>query len=244
MENKIHLSLSKQAERSFLVIFIIIALGDLGGRVLESPTLDYIFKPLIMLSLMIHFYEQTRRHFQLFHRLILFALFFSWLGDILLMFEPPIFFQLGLSGFLISHLFYISGYIQSVKNSPNPAFLRQQPYWLGLYIAFLLASIAWMYSSLGALLIPVVVYSMVLLSMSVFALNRKGRVREASFLWVWIGSVFFVISDMWIAVNKFVYAGVLPMSGLGIMLTYIIAQYCIVKGCILHNEDLENSLGH
>jgi uncharacterized membrane protein YhhN len=100
-----------------------------------------------------------------------------------------------------------------------------------------------MYPNLGSLLIPVVVYSAVLLSMSIFALNRKARVSEASFLWVWLGSVFFVISDMWIAVNKFVYAGALPMSGFGIMLTYLIAQYCIVKGCILHidkTSDISN----
>jgi uncharacterized membrane protein YhhN len=225
---------SAEAERAFLVIFILIALGDLAGRIIGSRELDYIFKPLIMLSLMIHFYERTRHRFQLFHRLILFALFFSWLGDILLMFEPPIFFQLGLSGFLISHLFYISGYIQSVKNAPNPAFLAKQPFWILFYLIFLFISLAWMYPNLGGLLIPVVVYSVVLLSMSIFALNRKARVSEASFVWVWLGSLFFVISDMYLAINKFVYADALPMSGLVVMLTYILAQYCLVKGCILH----------
>ncbi|MCU0444567.1 MAG: lysoplasmalogenase [Microscillaceae bacterium] len=234
MEQTTTLTKKQAAERSFLVIFVIIALGDLVGRGLSSAILDYIFKPLIMLSLMIHFYQQTRPRFGTFQRLILWALFFSWLGDVLLMFEPPIFFQLGLSGFLISHLFYISAYIQSVKNQTTKPFLVRQPYWLLAYLAVLIACVAWMYPTLGSLLIPVVVYSVVLLSMSVFALNRKDSVNPASFGWVWVGSVFFIVSDMWLAINKFVYAGQLPWSGIIVMLTYILAQYCIVKGSILN----------
>jgi uncharacterized membrane protein YhhN len=65
------------------------------------------------------------------------------------------------------------------------------------------------------------------------ALNRKGRVNKRSFQLVFIGSLLFVISDSMIAVDKFY--GEIPQAGFWIMLTYISAQYLIMRGLILEH---------
>jgi uncharacterized membrane protein YhhN len=71
--------------------------------------------------------------------------------------------------------------------------------------------------------------------MSMSALNRKGLVSTNSFRLVFFGSVFFVISDSMIALNKF-YADI-PRSSFLIMLTYFVAQYLIMMGLIAEKKD-------
>jgi len=66
------------------------------------------------------------------------------------------------------------------------------------------------------------------------ALNRKDRVNSRSYLLVFIGSVIFVLSDSMIALDKF-YRDI-PLAGFLIMLTYISAQYLIMRGLLLERE--------
>jgi uncharacterized membrane protein YhhN len=49
-----------------------------------------------------------------------------------------------------------------------------------------------------------------------------------------IGSILFVLSDSALAVNKFVRA--LPLEGLMVMSTYIVAQLLITIGILKHAE--------
>ena len=57
---------------------------------------------------------------------------------------------------------------------------------------------------------------------------------DQSKYWVLIGAVFFVTSDSILAINKF-YCPV-PNPLLWIMSTYLIAQFCLVKGILKMNE--------
>jgi len=45
-----------------------------------------------------------------------------------------------------------------------------------------------------------------------------------------VGAIFFVLSDSLLAINKFYQT--FSMAGVGIMLTYCLAQYFIVRGCV------------
>ena len=74
---------------------------------------------------------------------------------------------------------------------------------------------------------------MSLLLMVLFALNRRGRVSESSFRWVFYGALLFMLSDMLLAYNKFS----VPFSyaNVAVMITYVLGQYMIVKGCIINN---------
>jgi uncharacterized membrane protein YhhN len=50
-----------------------------------------------------------------------------------------------------------------------------------------------------------------------------------------LGSVLFVISDSLLAVNKFVFA--LPYAPVWIMGTYLTAQYWIVRGMVIYEQE-------
>jgi len=77
--------------------------------------------------------------------------------------------------------------------------------------------------------IPVSIYVLAISSMVLSAVNRLQWAGEKSGPWVLMGALSFLLSDALLAVNKFV--DPVPLAGLWIMLTYITAQYLIVKGC-------------
>jgi uncharacterized membrane protein YhhN len=216
---------------AFAVVFFV----QLLGRYLESEILNYLSKPLIMPCLAILFYFVTRTKEavlgkKLFDKLILAGFFFSWLGDIALMFDglSPHFFLLGLANFLIAHICYIFAFYDSVKNSTTPSLLSRKPYFFLPLLMYGVGLFYFLFPNLQQFVIPVFVYALVITLMAIFALNRKNRVGEGSFKLVFYGSLLFVLSDSLIALNKFLLQ--IPMSGLWVMLTYMFAQYLIMKG--------------
>jgi uncharacterized membrane protein YhhN len=79
------------------------------------------------------------------------------------------------------------------------------------------------------------IYALVLTIMVLQALFRFGFTSKRSFTLVFIGALFFMISDSFLAVNKFLEP--LPFASLSIMFTYITAQYLIVEGTIAHHKN-------
>ena len=80
----------------------------------------------------------------------------------------------------------------------------------------------------------IIVYALSLIGMSMMALNRLGRVGRSSYMLVFFGSILFLLSDSMIALNKFY--SEFWLAGFWIMITYIAAQYMIMRGLILEEE--------
>src|SRR6266705_857026 len=93
----------------WIILFTIILAVELIGIQLKNETIQFIFKPLLMIVVGGYFLSQTNRIDSSLKGWIIAALFFSWSGDILLMFQAKkdIFFLLGLSAFLVAHVCYI-----------------------------------------------------------------------------------------------------------------------------------------
>ena len=86
--------------------------------------------------------------------------------------------------------------------------------------------------------IPVIIYTVVILTMLTSALNREKKVNRQSYILVLVGAILFVISDSIIAIDKFRYH--FALSGIAIMSTYVTAQYFIAIGCLKQfNIDLK-----
>lgn len=216
-------------------VFFLITVGDLVGRLLASRLMDYIFKPLLMIWLLGYFFTQLRTKqvpINSFARLIIYALIFSWFGDISLMLADKAagFFMIGLGNFLIAHLLYIFAYQKSVMQSQNSGFITKQPIWILPFILLGASLYLYMYPYLNELMIPVLIYATVIVLMAIAALNRKGCTSGESFQFVFYGALTFIISDACIAINKFVIP--VPQAGFIIMVTYIGAQYLIVQGSL------------
>lgn len=158
------------------------------------------------------------------------AILFSWLGDIFLLYtvNNEIYFIAGLASFLIAHIFYILCFLQLVDTRIKSF---KWKYALPLIIYGILLLI-YLYSALGDMRLPVIVYAVVITLMGIAALHRFGKTSDYSFAFVFIGALLFIASDSMIAINKFQ----LPFNSAPflIMVTYIAAQYLIVSGCVMH----------
>jgi len=216
------------------MLFVIIVLVELAGRVLDRIELEYAVKPVIMIWIAGFFllYRKKRR----FTWAVLLAFFFSWLGDNFLMFSDrsELFFFAGVGAFFCAQLAYIYTF-SSYNEVKGKGYLQKNP-WLGLiFLAYLAGILFLLFPGLEGLMKPIiVVYALSLIGMSVMALNRKGRVGRWSFLLVFLGSILFLLSDSMIALNKFY--SEFWLAGFWIMLSYISAQYLIMRGLILERE--------
>lgn len=218
------------------LIFAVIVIVELLGRLLDVVAMEYPVKPLIMIWITIYFLLNTQK--RTFIAGILAAFFFSWVGDILLMlsggYESETFFYAGVGGFFFAQIAYIIVFIRNAENDIKGLLLRN-PLWFIPLVAYGVMIYWLLYPGLEGIMLPVIgIYAISLIGMSLAALNRRDRVNVLSFRLVFIGSLFFVLSDSMIAINKF-YAEI-PQAGFLIMLTYIAAQYLILRGLLYERE--------
>ena len=193
---------------------------------------EHLVKPLLMPLLFLYFAESSGFSFKDDSRLVFLALFFCWLGDSFLMYSEisEAYFLIGLVSFLIGHVFYILVYRRFVS-----ADLKSRP--PTVLMILLLAYFSWIlltiYPGLGSMFVPVLFYSIVILTMAVVASLRKGATTNSSYWLVLIGALLFVISDSLIAYTKFSE----PIKFFGpilIMGTYTLGQFLIIQGLINH----------
>jgi uncharacterized membrane protein YhhN len=211
----------------FTIIFTIIVVLELIFGSFESYTYwHYFTKPAIVITLLLFFIFNSD-HLNIFIKSVtILALLFSLLGDVLLMFvsNSEHFFIAGLVSFLLAHIMYILVFLRDRNRKKN-----SMP-----FIAFLLLYATGLFflikDGLGDLLIPVLVYMTVILVMATTAFMRKGIVIDRGYLYVFIGAVFFMVSDSLLATNKFYTT--LPFSNVCIMTTYAVAQFLIVLGIL------------
>jgi uncharacterized membrane protein YhhN len=208
---------------AFLIALDLVAVAQRNGA---TPTLEYIAKPLLMLSLVIYFWQNTEGGKKRFF--VLNALAFSWLGDVFLMFDG--YFIFGLAAFLVAHIFYILTFNldHSLKNAFRSNLLLPNL----LILAYGISLLTYLFPHLPSeLKMPVSAYATTILVMLVAALSRIDFVAKPSGQMVMFGAVLFVLSDSMIAVSSFV--APFTLSGFAIMLTYAVGQYLIVKGLMM-----------
>ena len=214
-------------EKKFTILFLLLLMAELiCGSVESLSRWHYLTKPLLLISLILYFFVQSKMMILKTRILILAALFFSLMGDIFLMFvdQSANYFMLGLISFFLAHVFYCWVFFSDRNPKTNP---------IGLIIVLIFYAFGLFYllkNNLGDLLIPVVFYILVILLMVISAFLRQKKVSQKSFIFVFIGAILFVISDSVLALNKFYMP--LPFSSISIMLTYGLAQFFIVFGLL------------
>ncbi len=211
-----------------LIFFAFVLIVELVAVQFNLDMLKFIFKPLIILSLIAYFLTATNSIAHSLKPLIVYALIFSWMGDVLLMFESKnsMFFIFGLISFLIAHLFYVY-YFHRIRLSQS---IAGSVYLLIPVVIFYFTLMYILEPYLGSLKLPVRIYGIVISFMLLLALHMlKISNRSAGKLFA-LGALLFVSSDALLAINKF-YSS-FPMAGLSIILTYGLAQFFIVKGAI------------
>ena len=219
-----------------LYFFYLVSIVNLVEQIIKTGWLDMATKPLLMPLLLIYFLSSLEHKNSLLSKLMTGALVFSWIGDVLLMLQGKLdgMFIYGLAAFLFAHIFYIFSYRTArfeELQSETKSFITTRIVFL-VFIGVVL--IYMLHPFLNNLLIPVVIYTVVIVTMSIFALLRRGWTLEKSFIMVYSGALLFIMSDAMIAIDKFM--NPIVQARLLIMATYIAAQFLIVKGIKVHMQ--------
>jgi uncharacterized membrane protein YhhN len=176
----------------------------------------------LMLALVTH--SDFKRQKQSLKRLVLGAWAASIAGDAFLAWSG--FFIQGLASFLTAHILYCVLFVKSGLRAWNMAAAIS----FGLFGA---GMGKWLVTSggvPGAMLVPVMMYLVIILSMAMVAAARYKAEPTLENRTVLFGALFFVVSDSLLAVNKFILP--LPYSGVLVLGTYYSAQECILLGWV------------
>lgn len=210
----------------FLAIFIVVTAIHLYASLKQNKELRNQTKPFILLSLL-GFYLLAARAPSTW---IILALIFSWLGDVLLMPKGVKWFTAGGICFMVSHVFFILGYMKEVDFAAIPV-------WLVILLAVLFfAAVTCIFSKLKphlpkALFYPMYLYLLINGAMNCFAIFRWVSFPAAATVITAIGAVLFFISDSSLFFVRFNKDSRLKTHFL-VMLTYSIGELLIVLGLL------------
>jgi len=212
-------------KQPWITLYFLVLLADLIAIAADAETLRDITKPLLMPLLGAGLLAAIHRlRPAIFRNLLLLALFFSWIGDILLLWDQ--YFLPGLGSFLLAHLAYI-GFFLKVRYTNYPLPLCKYPL-IFLTEAIVLAFLFFMFPYLGKLALPVVIYA-ITISFTLLCVMHAFRFKEQTMGWYCIGgAILFICSDAMIAMARFYHP--FPMAGICIMLTYGLAQWALING--------------
>jgi uncharacterized membrane protein YhhN len=201
------------------------ALAVLASTGVLPAALEFVFKPLTTLLLIVYAWprgaELPRQR-----ALIRAGLLLSLAGDVFLLW-PRQGFLPGLVAFLLAHLAYIAAFCVPLR-------LARQPIGFVAYAVVAAAMLSWLWPGIPVpLRAPVVAYVVCLAAMAAQAFGwwrhsvAAASADETLARFAATGGVFFMASDSLLAINKF--GMPLPLSGLWILATYWIAQWCIAS---------------
>jgi len=211
--------MKKETLRKLLItLFFTVSIADIIGVMIQNSLLQLIFKPLIIISLIVLYYFSAQKK----NNWYILALVFSFLGDIFLLDKNNLF-LFGIASFLITQLLYIFIIVKQMK---KPSYFHKFLYafLFANYVVYLLSLLK---PNLGDLFYPVLVYG---ITISIFGyvstLNYVSK-RTKSALILMFGALLFIVSDSLIALYKFhVPQSFYPVA---IMITYVLAQYLIYR---------------
>jgi uncharacterized membrane protein YhhN len=213
--------------RNFWITFFVVALAvNLSGILLLDESSQFISKPLIIIGLAGYFTMATKGTGKGIRIVVWLALFFSWTGDVLLLFQEKnsLFFLLGLSAFLLAHIFYII-FFHGVRVREG---IRGNGWLLLVVAVYYAALLSFLSPFLGEMKIPVRVYGVVISFMFMLAMHMLYLRNKKTGWLMLVGALLFVISDSVLAINKFYQS--FEGAGFIIMLTYGVAQLLITEG--------------
>ena len=212
----------------WIALYVFVALLELVGEAFSFKPLIYATKPLLVPLLIVFLYQKTKKHTSSLTGLYI-ALLFSAIGDDLLLFTfiNDSFFLFGLLSFLLTQVFYCFIFYKMIRWEMNKGILFMVVFF---YLFYLLGLLSLVYPSLGGLKVPVLIYAFVITIMGVLGAIIGIQYKNKFILF---GSFIFIVSDSFIALNKFYFnLSYTELLQVIIMSTYVLAQPFLVLGII------------
>lgn len=159
--------------------------------------------------------------------LLLVALSFSLLGDIVLTLPIPLQIEIGIGFFGVAHCFFIALFVRHYQPTRS-SLLYFSP--VCIYSLLVFHTIV---PHLGGILLPVCMYFCILFFMVFFAFQVSGQR-----LMIALGALSFMVSDTLVAYSLFVSSQI--HLGIEIMFTYYVAQWLLTIGLLgLYKREVE-----
>ena len=177
----------------------------------------YLFKPLTIVFVILIALQAKYPTSAFYRQAIIAGLLFSLVGDIFLMLPQDRFIP-GLVSFLAAHVFYIAAFLN--ESGRKLSGLDLIPF---LIYVVLMLRVLW--SHLGKLRAPVLLYMVAILVMGWAAASRWLMTGQQGSLLAFVGAILFIASDSVLAVEKF--KGRFRSAQLLILSTYFAAQWLI-----------------
>lgn len=182
---------------SILIVFIIIsASAYIIADYKNASILKYIFKPLTTLLVILLAFKQMNGVNDTYAYLIIAGLVFSLVGDVFLMY-PRDKFIYGLGSFLIAHIIFIVAISEGFNSSNELIVLLPAAVYTIIFLKIIL-------SKTGEMKWPVIIYALVLMIFLWQASVQYYYSAELSAFYAFLGALFFIISDSFLAYAKFV----------------------------------------
>ncbi|MGB9375102.1 MAG: lysoplasmalogenase [Jiangellales bacterium] len=212
---------------TMLGVYAAVSVLHVGAHVASLTALTTATKPLLMPALAAFLISASPRPFTRMVRVVLAALAFSWLGDVLLevsrLADSDPLFMAGLGGFLVAQVLYVVAFTPLVRSSTPP----RPPVWALVYVLYGAGLVAFLAPELGEFLLPVAVYAAAICTMGIVASGVNA--------YTGLGAALFVASDTLIAVGRFTDLLTIAENGqrVLVMTTYLLAQGLIVVGVVV-----------
>jgi len=201
-----------------LWIFFTVSVLDIVGVSINNSWLQLICKPLIIPTLVLLYYITSKSK----NKWYITALFFSFLGDLLLLDKSNLFLY-GIAAFLITQILYIF----IISKGLSRALWKTKLASGAPFLVFFVILINILKPGLGDFLIPVVIYGLAISVFGTVSLLNYLVTKDQRSLNLLLGAILFIMSDSMIALHKFYAAqNFYPVA---IMITYVAAQYLIYR---------------
>ena len=205
------------APRPLLVAFVVAAVLNLVSVTADVRWLEVVTKPLLCGLLLLWAWLACERSPP---GLLMAGLVAALVGDELLGPDGSVWFIAGMGAFLVMQVCYVVGFVRLGAVDR----LRERRWVIAAWALLWLVLNVVLGPSLGALQVPIAVYSAALTTMAACAVATGDRR-------IGVGGVLFLISDTLIGLGA---ADVhVPASGFLVMSTYALAQLLIVTGWVL-----------
>jgi uncharacterized membrane protein YhhN len=209
-----------------LIAFVLFSLIDFYGIYLEKQLMVNFAKPMLMITLFWYYYSNTKQ----LNKYFVLGLFFSFLGDLLLLGTGEVYFIFGLLFFLIAHVFYIIMVLRLISARKPKDFIMAGVPFLLLFLVLMNV----LFAGLGSMKIPVIIYAMTISFFGIVSLLLYLQSKTKISLLLLVGVLIFISSDTILALNLFYKTQL--FYPLLIMMTYVLAQYLICRFVLKLNQ--------
>lgn len=228
--------------RVLLVAYAVLSVANVAAEAVGATTLTTVTKaclmPLLLAWLLVTMRRTGTRHPAL--RWLAIGVVFAWFGDLLLSGDGDAYFMAGIGAFLVMQICYIVAFTRI----PGPGLVRAWKIAAIPYVAVWVVVNLLVSSGVGSLRIPVLVYSALLVTMALAALDLVIRVPQNLGWRIAIGAALFLVSDALIALSAFGPLSESHASSVAIMTTYLLAQVMIVTGLADSCVQRQSALAH